>query len=301
MNYNLPSGVYEILSKVDGKRYIGSSANLRKRWLIHRKKLRIGKHPNEYLQETWNVHGARNLVFKVLEKCPESQLIEREQAWIDHYVSHDRTRGFNKSPTAGSPEGTKHNDQTRQKCRERATRVWGAVKKLDALSQALGYSSYDEYLLGEHWKSFTNRVKEKQCWLCGKTRLLQVHHKTYERLGCEQDDDVVTVCNNCHKAIHRLTQQGTPLLTAHEVLKKRRAGKNKRRKERVWVVWQGLRYTSLRKNAWDAVHALRENGCMEEGSFQPTRRGLTRGLAKKMKKRGISRVLWNRELVGKLL
>lgn len=27
---------------------------------------------------------------------------------------------------------------------------------------------------------------------------LHLHHKTYERLGCERDDDVELLCTNCH-------------------------------------------------------------------------------------------------------
>jgi len=37
-----------------------------------------------------------------------------------------------------------------------------------------------------------------RCSICGKRRGLQVHHKTYERLGSEALDDLQVVCRGCH-------------------------------------------------------------------------------------------------------
>jgi hypothetical protein len=34
--------------------------------------------------------------------------------------------------------------------------------------------------------------------------MLHVHHYTYERLGCERDEDLVTLCETCHSELHRL-------------------------------------------------------------------------------------------------
>jgi hypothetical protein len=38
---------------------------------------------------------------------------------------------------------------------------------------------------------------EKRAW--DKTRTLDLHHKTYERLGFELDDDLELVCSVCHE------------------------------------------------------------------------------------------------------
>jgi hypothetical protein len=37
---------------------------------------------------------------------------------------------------------------------------------------------------------------------CEQTTGLQVHHKTYVRLGCEGPGDVVVLCGGCHEAEH---------------------------------------------------------------------------------------------------
>ena len=45
--------------------------------------------------------------------------------------------------------------------------------------------------------------KDKACEACGYSRKLQVHHKTYERLGKERNSDLVLLCRDCHESLHR--------------------------------------------------------------------------------------------------
>lgn len=33
--------------------------------------------------------------------------------------------------------------------------------------------------------------------------MLNLHHKTYKRLGCERPEDVVLICERCHSRVHR--------------------------------------------------------------------------------------------------
>ena len=64
--------------------------------------------------------------------------------------------------------------------------------------------TYSRYLSTRHWRSLKRRlVKERKgCEGCGKTEFLCVHHKTYERLGRELDDDVSLLCTRCHGLEH---------------------------------------------------------------------------------------------------
>jgi len=34
---------------------------------------------------------------------------------------------------------------------------------------------------------------------------LHVHHLTYDNLGRELDDDLIVLCNDCHKQVHERT------------------------------------------------------------------------------------------------
>ena len=69
--------------------------------------------------------------------------------------------------------------------------------------RALGYNSYEEYLLGYIWlekKSYFLKVFPK-CEMCGKLAST-VHHKTYERVGNEKKTDIMALCKECHNKIH---------------------------------------------------------------------------------------------------
>jgi len=97
--------------------------------------------------------------------------------------------------------------------------------------KAIGYETYEAYLVSDHWKEFSAKVRAKQCFCCNSRKGLQIHHITYVNLGHELPEDVVTVCRQCHLEIHDLTKRGTPLATAHLELRKQlrpvRPGKKK--------------------------------------------------------------------------
>jgi len=76
-------GIYEIISIGTGKRYVGSSMRIYRRWSEHRRQLRLSKHASPRLQRAWIKHGERNFVFRVIEECPRERLFEREQFHID--------------------------------------------------------------------------------------------------------------------------------------------------------------------------------------------------------------------------
>lgn len=54
----MKSGVYLIRNTVSGREYVGSSADIDKRWSGHKSDLRRGVHANRYLQNAWNKYGA---------------------------------------------------------------------------------------------------------------------------------------------------------------------------------------------------------------------------------------------------
>lgn len=65
--------------------------------------------------------------------------------------------------------------------------------------------SYKEYLVSDAWREKRKQVliRDKlRCQLCGNDKNLQVHHVTYDRIYNEELDDLITVCNNCHKTVH---------------------------------------------------------------------------------------------------
>lgn len=89
-------GVYAIRNTLSQKVYIGSSTNLRKRWLQHRSLLNNGSHPNKGLQKDWNDYGEDAFAFSVLEVVPEIEWLScREREWIREFKSSNPRKGYN--------------------------------------------------------------------------------------------------------------------------------------------------------------------------------------------------------------
>jgi hypothetical protein len=73
----------------------------------------------------------------------------------------------------------------------------------------------DGYLGSDHWETFAWEVRDyygKRCALCNtpaRDRNLDVHHRTYVRLGCEELTDCIALCRRCHDAFNhaRLSEE----------------------------------------------------------------------------------------------
>ena len=66
---------------------------------------------------------------------------------------------------------------------------------------------YEKYLMSSDWQEKRAERFEKdgnRCVCCGAEKALQAHHITYERVGHEDIDDLVTLCADCHKTVHRI-------------------------------------------------------------------------------------------------
>lgn len=72
-------------------------------------------------------------------------------------------------------------------------------------ARAIGYRNYTEYLKSRHWRSLKRQYRLERnwsCYCCGVEDGLHLHHLTYERIGEEDLDDLLPLCERCHAAIH---------------------------------------------------------------------------------------------------
>lgn len=64
---------------------------------------------------------------------------------------------------------------------------------------------YRAYLRSREWADLRERYRRRRRWLCASCfdgDDLELHHVTYRRLGHERLDDVVPLCDPCHRALH---------------------------------------------------------------------------------------------------
>src|SRR5690348_12707666 len=71
---------------------------------------------------------------------------------------------------------------------------------------ALRALPYADYLRTAHWQRVRALALERAghaCELCSATDRLEVHHRTYARLGFEWPSDVIALCADCHEEHHK--------------------------------------------------------------------------------------------------
>lgn len=114
------TGIYAIRNKKTRKCYVGSAAEIEKRWGVHRCQLRKNKHHNTKLQRSWNKHGENYFTFRILERCSLRMLAKREQYWMNHYDAH--RNGYNAHPIARTARGHKFGEIALENIRAGAVR-----------------------------------------------------------------------------------------------------------------------------------------------------------------------------------
>ena len=82
---------------------------------------------------------------------------------------------------------------------------------------------YKEYLKSSAWgylKNLVLKAAEHRCRLCNSDKRLQVHHRTYERIGHERIADLFVLCENCHGRFHDKILSSTSVMKIKEQLEK---------------------------------------------------------------------------------
>ena len=63
----------------------------------------------------------------------------------------------------------------------------------------------EEYLQSGHWKAVREGALRRaayRCQVCNSDKSLDVHHRTYERVGRELPEDLTVLCRKCHNVFH---------------------------------------------------------------------------------------------------
>ena len=98
------SGCYMIINLINGKVYVGSSINLKKRFGRHRRELRANMHPNKHFQAAYNLSGIEAFEYKIIRYCDKKDCLFFEQTYLDIYWDNCKNC-YNIYKTAGSSLG----------------------------------------------------------------------------------------------------------------------------------------------------------------------------------------------------
>jgi hypothetical protein len=161
-------GVYAIVNVNNGKRYVGSSRNIRARIQVHRSKLRLGKHHSPILQFAWKKHGGNDAFrVEVLEYCDnENKLYGLEQRYMDALQPE-----YNVGPIAGSRRNEVRNPDIE-------------TRRLDAYRRSYEIdkeriNSLRSVAMRAHWAVQEHRVRRIQSHVSNPAQLkgARAHHR----------------------------------------------------------------------------------------------------------------------------
>lgn len=65
---------------------------------------------------------------------------------------------------------------------------------------------YYEYLNSHQWKQKRKIALQfygNNCCLCGSKHSIQVHHRNYKNLFKESMEDLILLCESCHRMFHK--------------------------------------------------------------------------------------------------
>ena len=109
MDFQTNKGIYKITCLVNGKFYIGSSINLKRRHYWHFHALHLNHHHNKHLQKSYNRHGKEQFIFEIIEFFPnnyiQQEVLIKEQKYLDELAPWKRKVGYNMCKNVGSPAG----------------------------------------------------------------------------------------------------------------------------------------------------------------------------------------------------
>jgi group I intron endonuclease len=150
------SGIYQITNLVNGKFYLGSAVDIKKRWVNHRWELNKGIHANSHLQAAWNLYGKENFVCDVIELVEDKfWLLLREQAWLNRTRCFNREIGYNLLEIAGSRQGATTSPETKIKLSKATTAAKLGKPLSDFHKQNLSLSH-----LGKPWTEAQRRGRK---------------------------------------------------------------------------------------------------------------------------------------------
>lgn len=178
--FNNVSGIYCFENKVNGKKYIGKSINLKKRILDHINSLRRSKDDCTYLQNAWNKYGEENFSICIIETSEEN-IEELEIFYIKEYNSKSPF-GYNLTNGGDGTSGYTWSDEKRKAISGEGNPFYGRNHTEETKKKMSNFQSGDKnHNLGRKFSEETKRkMKENHVDYSGKNHPQWGKPKSYE-------------------------------------------------------------------------------------------------------------------------
>lgn len=138
------------------------------------------------------------------------------------------------NPAKNQPRKRKARSTRTAKSRIKAKQPTRPRYQMDTHVLELRSVPYTDYLQSPEWRAKREkalRFAGYRCQLCNSPKNLQVHHRTYERLGNERLSDLTVLCADCHDTFtYNGTLQETPAVNTQDIRKE------KEEYESIWTI-----------------------------------------------------------------
>jgi group I intron endonuclease len=184
------SGIYKITNIINNKFYIGSTYCFLARKNHHFNRLFHNKHPNKYLQMSYNKYGINNFKFEIIAKCPKEYNLKLEQWFIDNMKPN-----YNLQKTAGSNLGIKFSEEHKVKIGLKNKNKIRSKEFKNRLS-IIGKQNINI----EHIKILVNKAKEVNCKIVlqyNKNMILLSEYNSLTEAALAINGDVSTITKVC--------------------------------------------------------------------------------------------------------
>ena len=96
-------GIYKIENLINGKKYIGQSIHIEKRWATEKRDAFNEKKASYHypLSKAFRKYGIENFSFEIIEECLQEELNDKEKYWVAFYDSF--YSGYNQTLGGDSP------------------------------------------------------------------------------------------------------------------------------------------------------------------------------------------------------
>ena len=163
-------GIYRIINTITGDFYIGSSKNIKERWMSHKKPSRWKKCPNNPMYLDMQKYGVDKFSLEILAEVEPEQLKKTEQEFIEKL-----------QPTYNSNRASGWDVERHRERHKESNKEYRKIHKNELKEYNKEYTKIHKNELKEYRKEYDNQI----CRYNGKTLTLAALAKRFYRAGIE--------------------------------------------------------------------------------------------------------------------